>query len=724
MRQTHQTMHAVTQLWHLMDEVAGARDEAEIFDIVMRMLHSTLNVERANVMLCAPDGSFRSVAQLGLSEHACAELTQLQTATGSTAALPRLINDVAESEDTRAHLALLRAEDVAAVATIPMAFGENVLGRIALYYREPHEFEDREIAVARALASHVAFALEHRRMHRELNEAHDELNLKLKREREARQRVHESESRLRLALDAGEMGTWDWSVRTGEVIWSPELQIIHGLEPGTFDGTFEAFKRDVHPEDVERVLTQIRDTLAGEADDYRIEYRLVTPGGEQRWIEACGRLVRDEEDNPIRLVGICANITERKRREELQNFLSDAADVLATSLLPEETLENIARIAVPRVADWCTIHLENDQGEILPVATAHSDPELVELARAAQMRWSVKRDSADGVAMVLRTGQSVLVPHLTPEMVRNSAHDDEHRALLEGLQMCSVMLVPLRSGTRVFGSLALISSESQRIYNEQDLRAAQQLADRAALAVENSRLYAEATRAARARDEMIALVSHDLRNPINTIATACALQELPVPPEKKARALASIKRAARTMESLIQNLLDVARIDAHELTIERRFVDVGEVIEEACSLILPVAEHDSISLEKEVDPNLPRIHGDTERLLQVMANLLGNALKFVSEGGHIRVSATRCPGGVEIAVADSGIGIKRDQLPHLFDRFWQANRYGRTGTGLGLAIVKGIVDAHEGEISVESIPGRGSTFRVRLPAADQADNRV
>jgi signal transduction histidine kinase len=286
----------------------------------------------------------------------------------------------------------------------------------------------------------------------------------------------------------------------------------------------------------------------------------------------------------------------------------------------------------------------------------------------------------------------------------------------------SLMGVPLLRQGRLFGVLGFISSTGSRHYGESDLRLAEALADRAAMSIENARLYRVSVRATELRDQVLGIVAHDLRNPLSTILMqASALKRQGPESERRSqKPMEVIHRGATRMNRLIQDLLDVARMEAGQLTIERARLSAGGLIAEAVDMQRPLASSSSLELRVEVDPDVAEVWGDRNRLLQVFENLIGNAIKFTQAGGRITAGATSRDEEIVFWVADTGGGIASENLPRVFDRFWTATRTGRQGAGLGLPITKGIVEAHGGRIWVESTPGRGSTFFFTIPVARRA----
>jgi signal transduction histidine kinase len=267
--------------------------------------------------------------------------------------------------------------------------------------------------------------------------------------------------------------------------------------------------------------------------------------------------------------------------------------------------------------------------------------------------------------------------------------------------------------------MTFISSTPSRTYGLRDLRLAEALADRVAVAIENARLYRASVHATQLRDQVLGVVAHDLRNPLSAILLQVgALRRQGSEPERRSpKPRVVIHDAATRMNRLIQDLLDVARMESGQLTIRPARLSARELIVGAVEVQRPLASLSSLELRVDVDRDLPEVWGDRDRLLQVIENLIGNAIKFTEAGGRITAGAASRAHDVLFWVADTGSGIASENLPRLFDRFWQATKAGRQGAGLGLPITKGIVEAHGGRIWVDSAPGRGSTFSFTIPKA-------
>jgi signal transduction histidine kinase len=298
---------------------------------------------------------------------------------------------------------------------------------------------------------------------------------------------------------------------------------------------------------------------------------------------------------------------------------------------------------------------------------------------------------------------------------------DEARRALGTLELRAGMAIPLVAGSKLLGVITLLSVTASRLYGPEDLHLGHELAQRAALALENARLYRTAQRAIKTRDDVMGIVAHDLRNPLGTIVLEAGLLRARVPePDQKAAEF--IQAAASRMNSLIQDLLDVAHMEAGRLRIEPVRMPVAPVVRDAVANQTPLAAASSLELRLDLAEDLPDVWADRGRLLQVFDNLVGNALKFTEPGGRITVGAAPRPGEILFKVSDTGPGIAPEDRPRVFDRFWQASKGERRGAGLGLPIVKGLVEAHGGRVWVESEPGHGSTFFFTIPAAPGAES--
>jgi len=465
---------------------------------------------------------------------------------------------------------------------------------------------------------------------------------------------------------------------------------------------------------------------------------LRTRGGTQIPIDDSGAPIRDESGVIYGVVLVFRDVTVEKRAEKRRAFLARAMETLASSLDYRTTLQRVAELAVPELADWCTIDILEPGARVSQqLAVAHVDPAKVAYARAIGQRYPSDRDAPTGSPQVIRSGKSELYPEIPAALVEARARDAEHARMLRELKLESGMIVALRSEAgRTVGAMTFIYADSGRRYNDDDLRFAEDFARRAALAIENARAVSE-VEAARAReqamreraeqasmtkDHFLATVSHELRTPLNVIlGWAVVLRERELAPEVQ-RALTVIERNARAQARLIEDVLDLSRISSGKLSLSLSTVNVGEAVRAAALALRPAVEAKGIALtvDSPDEDALLTISADPDRLQQILWNLLTNALKFTPKAGSVMASASRVGSEVQIQISDSGEGIAEAVLPHVFEPFRQADssttrRHG--GLGLGLSLVRQIAAAHGGTVEATSAgQGHGATFVVRLPA--------
>ena len=428
--------------------------------------------------------------------------------------------------------------------------------------------------------------------------------------------------------------------------------------------------------------------------------------------------VLDAAGHPLYLLGISEDITERRRIENEQQFLAEASLLLSASLDYEQTLVTVARLVVQNIADWCGVDLLDEYGHFRRVKVVTADPDKAAISAVLE-KTTPDPTRPDAIRSVLASRQPLVVERMTPQFLESVARGPEHLQALLAMGLTSFMAVPLVMRGQPLGVLMFGSSNPARIYGQSDLRLAESLADRAAMAIENARLYQAAVQATQLRDEVLGIVAHDLRNPLSTILlqTGILKRQGEEPERRSEKPGEAIRRAATRMDHLIQDLLDVAQIESGQLTVARAPLSARELILEAVEAQKPLAASSSVELRVDLEGAVPEVWGDRHRLLQVFENLIGNAIKFTDAGGRITVGAAAGDPEIVFRVEDTGRGIAAEDLPLVFDRFWQATKIGRQGAGLGLPITKGIVEAHEGRIWVESTPDRGTTFFFTIPKA-------
>jgi PAS domain S-box-containing protein len=502
---------------------------------------------------------------------------------------------------------------------------------------------------------------------------------------------------------------------------------------------FSELTREVVESPVSQVLREGR--IVGLANHTLLRTRQ----GSEIPIDDSGAPIKDESGEIYGVVLVFRDVTLEKRAEKRRAFLARAMETLASSLDYRVTLTRVAELAVPELADWCTIDILEPGARVSrQLAVAHVDPAKVAFAREVGQRYPSDRDAPTGVPQVMRSGKSELHAEIPAALLEAAARDADHLRILRELKLESAMIVALRSeaGTTL-GTMTFIYADSGRRYSEDDLRFAEDFARRAALALENARAATEleaarvreqamrerAEQASITKDHFLATVSHELRTPLNVIlGWAVILREREVTPEIQ-RALSVIERNARAQARLIEDVLDLSRISSGKLSLSLTSVNVGEAVRAAALALRPAADAKGVAVVTDVDgagdDALLTISADSDRLQQILWNLLTNALKFTPKAGSIAVFATRVGSEVQIHVTDSGEGIAEGVLPHVFEPFRQADssttrRHG--GLGLGLSLVRQIAAAHGGTVQASSTGlGRGATFVVRLPARAATD---
>jgi PAS domain S-box-containing protein len=388
---------------------------------------------------------------------------------------------------------------------------------------------------------------------------------------------------------------------------------------------------------------------------------------------------------------VLRDITLRRRADQAQRFLAEAGEVLASSLGPAETIRSVARLAVPMLADAAVVSAYYD-GTFRGVATAHIDPARAEMLRAQREASPPDMEGAPPQA-----------DNVFADRVPTSA-----------------LILPLVAREQLLGVMELYTRT--RKLEDDDVALAKDMSRRAALAIDNARLHEQVKLGLQARDDMIGIVAHDLRNPVNAVkmltgAILGAERDSALPLDVVEYSTI-IRQASVQMDSLIRDLLDVTRIEAGRLKLDAVSTDVEELLSDVLRTLSPVAEAKTIALRVRTSDDLPRVEADRERIRQAISNLVGNSVKFSPAGSTIELNAEPRDGEVVISVKDRGPGMNEEQLAHAFDRFWQSRRTDREGAGLGLAITRGIVEAHRGKIWAESREGEGSIFHFTLPQAE------
>ena len=456
----------------------------------------------------------------------------------------------------------------------------------------------------------------------------------------------------------------------------------------------------------------------------------------------------------------------RNRQVERSGFLADASRLLSSSLNFEITLNLLAQSAVPMLGDWCAVDIITDPAlrewppQVSRLAVVHVEPGKRALALELARRFPTDWSAPHGLPSVIRFGNTLFLPVIDDGVLASFAQGPEHLAMLKELKLSSAIIVPLIARGLTLGALTLVMSESGRRYTEDDVLLAQDMAGRAAVAIDNARLFreaqaqhevAEAARAtaasaSKAKSNFLATMSHEIRTPINAVLGYSELLSLEIAGALNAEQRAQIERirsSAGHLLILVNEILDLAKIESGTLSMDSRIAVAGDSVNAAISLVGPLAKVKNVELTERCGGDCSsRYVGDENRVRQILANLIGNAIKFTNPGGAVTVTCAVGPGVPGLAaldtaasyvafrIADTGVGIAPNQLETIFDAFVQgesadSSPYTReqAGTGLGLAISRQLAHRMAGEITVESKRGVGSVFTLFLPRPE-ADSRA
>ena len=404
-------------------------------------------------------------------------------------------------------------------------------------------------------------------------------------------------------------------------------------------------------------------------------------------------------------------------------FLAQTVTVLDSALEPDAALVSLARLAIPALADCAVVDLVTDGGDLQRVDVVDIDPTRREMTQT--IRRIPPSIHGDGpFARALRTGQPALISNVAEQTRSASGRTEpDDQRLIRAVSCEALLLVPLVARGQTLGLLTLGSRTVNR-YGTADLLLAQELAARAAVALDNGRLYREAQAASRAKDEFLATVSHELRTPINAVLGWAAMLRGEQFDQSRAHyACEAIERSARAQAQLLEQLLDVSRIVSGKLELQVAPVHADAIVQAAVDAVRPAAEEKGVRIETELENDLPLLFADPERLQQVVINVLSNAVKFSPNDGTVELGLRREDSSVHIVIRDNGAGIRSELLPHVFDRLRQGTTAGNHGLGLGLWIVRDIVERHGGSVVAWSDgEGKGATFTVTLPLRAQAES--
>ena len=411
---------------------------------------------------------------------------------------------------------------------------------------------------------------------------------------------------------------------------------------------------------------------------------------------------------------VLRDVTERRKAHEAQVFLAEAGETLALSLGAEDTLKTVARLAVPRLADACVVHsYHNDVFK--GVAVAHVDPQMAAATERRRIEHPIDYAGDHPVARVIQSRTPLVLTGENQESLDCLSRSSD----IFGKTPSAAVIYPLQARDQLLGVIGFYRENGA--YDASDVFLTGEIARRAAIALDNARLNDQVRTGIRARDDIIGIVSHDLRNPVNAVKMLTGVMlsrdRIDHLSQDMIEYATIIRQAAEQMDSLIRDLLDVTRVEAGRLSVDPQPVNTEELLSDSLRTLAPVAEAKGVKLRLAATDELPPVNADIDRIRQAISNLVGNAIKFSAPGGEILVRAAVSDDDVVFSVADKGRGMTPQELANAFDRFWQSSRTDRQGAGLGLAITKGIIEAHGGRIWAASVPNEGSAFHFTLPIA-------
>lgn len=580
---------------------------------------------------------------------------------------PAWIPDVAR-DDNFLRAPVAAAEGLHGAFAFPIVFSDRFLGVIEFFSREIREPDHALLEMFEGIGRQIGQFVERKRAEGVLDETSDALRL--------------NEERLQLATQTGKVGIWDWNVLVNRVSWTDSLYSIFGVTKEQFDGTVEGFAALVHPDDRSAVSNALDKSL-NTAEPYQLEMRALKPGGDVVHLYTNAIVVR-AEGKSVRMVGATLDITDLKRAEERLHHTASIVESTDDAIISKD-LNGV-------IASWNA---------------------------GAEKLYGYKAEEVIGKLI------SILIPDDRP---------DEEPAILEKLRRGERIdhyetVRVAKDGRRIFVSLTVspIKNADGKIIGASKI--ARDITDQKKTRDEIARLLGaeraarhEAEVASRTKDEFLAVLSHELRTPLTAmLGWLSILRGHKLDKKTTEHALQTIERNAKAQAQLIEDLVDVSRIVGGKLNLQVDPIELLPVIDEAIEVVRPAANAKNIEIDINYDPSVGPVLGDAARLQQVIWNLLSNAVKFTPKGGAVHIDFRRAGSSAEILIRDNGIGIAADFLPHVFERFRQAESpviRSQRGMGLGLAIVRHLIELHGGTVKAESEgENRGAEFTIRIPLA-------
>jgi PAS domain S-box-containing protein len=701
-------LEATTRLHALSTRLLAAVDLHEALEDVLQEAVLTSRAAFGNVQLYnSHTHSLEIIVHSGFGEDFLYHFRTVRIDEGSACSQALesgeriIIEDVELEPAYEPHQEMAAATGYRAVQSTPLKNRKgDVIGMLSTHFSQPHRPSERELRLLDLYARHAADLIERHAFE---------------------QVLRRSEAQFRQLADVMPQIVWT-AQPDGKIDYMNRRWTEFTGLPETVGN--EGWGQILHPDEAQYASERWSASVRSGAP-FEMQMRLLDRRKQIfRWHLIRTVAIDDEAGNVVRWFGTSTDIHEQKRAEESSRYLAEASAALASVVDHESTLQKVASLAVPYFADWSAVDMVNDDGSLRRLAVAHQDADKIALVHQLMQDYPPDPTSPSGAHAVLRTGKPQIISEISDDMLVQGAKDERHLSLIRSLGLKSYICVPLIVAGNALGVLTFATAESGRRYTEADLVLAMDLASRAAVAIENTQLYQALRETDRRKDEFLATLAHELRNPLAPIRNSLQILKMPrVDAETVQRSREMMERQVHHLVRLVDDLLDVSRVMRGKIELRREAVELATVVARAVETVQPLVEAQGHQLSIQLPPESLVIDVDPVRLAQVIGNLLTNAAKYTEPGGHIWLTAQRDGDTAELRVRDNGIGIEKNMLPRIFELFVQvdhASTKAQGGLGIGLTLVKNLVEMHNGTVEAHSEGlGKGSEFVVRLPTSAQ-----